>query len=165
MTINATLQHAKTLLDGLAIPGQTTALTAFVAPPPVNDDQAGPPAVYVWAADGTEGRQAVPRGTAPAAGWKTTQHILSLWVTWFDAADAADADVAFPAVMDAILQALRSSADPAEVTDPLTSAASNLVDLGEDMTWTYVPPQALADQRWLRYDAEIKTTVTEEFQA
>lgn len=165
MTVNATMGYIKSLLDGLTIPGQTAAMVAHVTPPVVDDDPDAPPTAYVWASDGEEKRQAVPRGTPPAAGWKTTTHTLSVWLTWPGDPSATDADTAFPATLDAVLQRLRSSEDPAAVSDPYTAASSVLVDVGEKMTWTLYGPRTLADQRWVRYDAEIHATVTEEFQA
>lgn len=168
MSLNATLGYVKGLLDGLAIPGQTDTLVAFIAPPPVDDDPAAPPTVYVWAADGTEKRLAVPRADPTAGnpgGEKTANHAVTLWVTWPNAIDAADADTGFPAVLDAIMATLRTSPDPAQVTDPLTGAQSELVDVGENMTWMYAPPHALADQRWVRYDAEIRVPILEVFQS
>jgi len=74
-------------------------------------------------------------------------------------------DTSFPALLDAVMDALRTCPDPQVVTDPYTGRQSNMVNLGEDMTYTYVPPHSTADQRQLRFDARITARLLELVQA
>lgn len=138
-------------------------LEAFIAPLAVNSSER--PAAYVWAVTQTEKRQSVPRGTPPNAGWKEANYLVEVYLTYNDQADAADADFAFPSVIDVVMQTFRSSTDPVQVTDALTGAESWLVDIGERLEFQYIPVHSLADQRMIRYDARVGVTVTEEFQA
>lgn len=147
----------KTRLDGLVIPGPADvgALEAFITPPDPRDDP--PPAAYIWPANGSETRQSFPRNTGPGtpAGWKNSRPNMQVYLTWFDSAGDPYADNAFPSVIDAVMHALRTSPDPAEVTDPNTGEVSWLAGVGEEMSWQGLGITAVADQRWLRYDAMI----------
>lgn len=163
MPLNTVQAYLKGLLDGLAIPGNVGNLEAYITPPDPRDDP--PPAAYIWPASGDEKRQAMPRGNPPGAGWKTLTHSVHVYLTWFNAADDPNADSAFPAVIDTVMTALRSAPNPVRASDPYTGQVSDLVDIGEQMTWDYGPVHAVADQRWLRYDCLITVTVTELIQA
>lgn len=157
----------KAQLDGLIVPGSANVgpLEAFITPPDPNE---GPqPAAYIWPSDGHEKRQTMPRNTGPGtpAGWKEVRPNIDVYLTWFNSADDPYADVAFPSVIDAIMQKLRTSPDPAEVVDPDSGLVCHLVGVGEEMSWQALSVTATRDQRMLRYDALILVPFLELIQA
>jgi hypothetical protein len=167
--VNTVHQFLKSVLDGLIIPGEAGTLAAFISPPAVRDEP--PPAIYLWSARGGEKRQSLPRagtGYLPAtqSGWKQIDHTVEGYLTWFGDNSDSQADVSFPAVIDCVMQALRSTTDPVyKAIDALTGQQSELFATGERMNYEMVPPRATADQRYFRYDALITINVSEAFQA
>lgn len=159
----------KEILDGLVIPGSAGTLEAFITPPSVREEP--PPAIYIWSARGNESRQSLPRAKAPyqpigQSGWKQIDHTIDGYLTWFDENMDPDVDHAFGAVVDAVMQALRSSEDPIYYyTDPLTGQQSEIYAIGEKMSYEMAPPRATADQRFLRFDALITIYCFEAFQS
>jgi hypothetical protein len=168
MPVNTVHRALLEILDGLILPGTTGTLAAFITPPDPRDDP--PPAIYLWASRGSERRQALPRGNTPGAGslagWKEIDHIVEGYLTWFGEDTDPDADTNFPAVLDAVMFALRTSGQsPLYTSDPLTGLQSDLVDIGERIEYELVPPRSTANQRYLRYDALLTIHVLEFFQA
>lgn len=168
MGVNTVLQGIYGIVNGLIVPGTAGVLEAFIMPVDPRDDP--PPAIYLWSSSGDESRESLPRsgvpGTPPSfSGWKEINHRVTAYLTWFQDNSDPAADVAFPSVVDVTMQALRSSTNPLYTNDPQTGAPSDLVDIGERMTYTLVPPRAVADQRYLRCDAQIIIPVLEVFQA
>jgi hypothetical protein len=166
--LNSTQLYIKGMLDGLIVPGNSLPLQAYITPEDPRDDEN--PAAYIWPSTGDENRQAVPRVGADIynpseAGWKTMNHQMSVWVTWFNDDGDPNPDISFPAVIDVIMYTLRSSANPAVVYDPLTALPSQLIDVGERMTYHMAGVRTAADQRFLRYDAELTLSIIEELQS
>jgi hypothetical protein len=167
MGINTCQLFVQGLLQGLQPPGDTGLngpIQALITP--YDPDEDGVPRIYVWPSAGPERRLAWPRNTGPntPAGWKQITHNLELFMVWFDDSDAdPNIDINFPALIDFVMFTLRTCADPAEVTDPFTGSSWLLLDIGENMNYTYVPPRSTADQRILRYDAKITMPVIEYF--
>ena len=153
-------------IDGVPVPSSSGSLEAFISPPNPNEETLRP-GVYVWDSIGPEKRRAIPRGNVllGTAGWKEIDHTAHLWVIWFGEETDPDADTAFPSVIDTITKVLRGSANPAEVNDPLTGDLSLLIDVGERINYDYPPVRAVADQRYLRYDAQFSLPILELFQA
>lgn len=173
MPVNVVLQALKGILNGLVLPGGSGTLEAFISPP--NPRAEAPPAIYIWASRGPESRQALPRNqtstpvTAPVtqaqAGWKELNHSVDAYLVWFGSADSPNADVNFPLAIDGVMDALRTGPSPLYTSDPETGRQSDLVDIGERMTYQLIPPRAVANQRQLRYDCLITIQVLEIFQA
>jgi hypothetical protein len=173
MPVTVVLTALKAILDGLVLPGGCGALDAYITPP--NPRDAPPPAIYLWSARGPEKRQSLPRNqtstpvTSPIgpsqAGWKEIRHSVDAYLTWFGQADQPDADTNFPRAIDGIMMALRTGPSPLYTSDPATGVQSDLVNIGEEMTYQMVPPRAAASQRLLRYDCLITIQCTEFFQA
>jgi hypothetical protein len=166
MPLNSTQLWVQSLLQGLIVPGNAGQLQAYITPEDPRDTNT--PAAYIWPARGDEERQSMPRANAPGVvspGWKIMVHDIDVYLTWFNDDSDPEADITFPAVIDCVMDVLRSSADPAVLTDALTGRVSQLIDLGEKMTWTFGGVRATADQRYLRYDALLTLTVTEELQS
>ena len=170
MPLNSTQLYLLSLLDGLPLPGpagQSGQLACYITPPdPGNLDV---PTAYIWPVSGEERRLTTPRGSGPNVnqpGWKHITHRVQLYLAFVGAGDDPAADTTFPAVIDAVMAALRPSADEVVVTDPVTGILSSLLlGIGEDMSYEYAVVKTLADQRYFRYDARLTVTVNEYFQA
>jgi len=172
MGVSVVLSTLRTMLNGVTLPGMIGTLEAFITPPDPREDP--PPAAYIWSSRGRESRQSLPRnqtmvqppGTGFAqAAFKTIDHTVDVYVTWFGEATAPDADAAFPQGLDGIMQILRTGPSPLSVTDPATGIQSELVDIGERMNYQLVPMRSVRDQRILRYDCAFTLMILEEFQA
>jgi len=156
----------KGLLDGLNMPSALPGMRAFIMPPDPNDESQFPTA-YVWPADFDESRDpggggSLNRNTGlgTASGQKAIEHSIEVFIVFFQAGDAPDADSLFPGIVDAAMSALRTSADPAPVTDPYTNAPSTLIDVGEVMRGRIVV-SATQDQAINRLDCLLTCTVHE----
>jgi hypothetical protein len=166
--LNSAQLFIRDTLDGTSPPGDTGLSGPLVALiTPYDPDQSGAPRAYVWPSMGREKRRAKPRNHGPGtpAAVKDLNHTVEVFLVWFDSDSDPDADINFPGLIDYVMDLLRTCDNPALVTDPLTGRVSQLVDIGEDMTYTYVPPRSTADQRILRYDARISVPFLETFQA
>jgi len=90
---------------------------------------------------------------------------MDIYLTWFSANSGRQADPAFPAMVDAIMLALRTSQpNPASITDPNTEVTSTIYNVGEKMNYR-TGIESTADERWLRYDALIVCDIWEVFNA
>ena len=170
MPIVSAQTYVKGILAGMVPPGDTgirQPIDSLITPldPDVNPD--GIARCYVWPAKGPEKRLAIPRnsGKGTPAGWKQITHQLEIFMVWMDSPDDPAADVNFPLFIDFVMDELRTSPNPAQFTDPDTGRASNMVNLGEVMTYDYVPPRTLESQAMRRYDARIQCSLLELFQS
>ena len=160
----------QSILTGLTPPGKTGIkgpIDSLITPldPDVNPD--GIARVYVWPASGPEKRRAMPRNTGPGApaGWKQITHALEIFLVWMDYPDDPQADVNFPLLIDYVMMILRTSPNPALYTDPDTGVVSSMVNLGEVMSYDFVPPRTLEPDAMRRYDSRIRCSLLELFQA
>lgn len=168
MPIVSTMRFIQGLIDGTTPPGDTGIpgpLVALITP--YDPDDSGEARAYIWPSTGTENRRAIPRNTGPntPAGWKNARHTVDVFLVWFDSDDDQNADTNFPALIDFVMDLLRTCNDPAQVTDPDTGRISQQINIGEEMTYEYVPPMSMEDQRYLRYDAKITVHALEMFQS
>jgi hypothetical protein len=86
---------------------------------------------------------------------------MDVYITWFSSNSGRQQDPAFPAIVDAVLMALRySQPNPAELTDPATNLTSTVYNVGESIKYR-TGVEATADERWLRYDALLQVTCWE----
>ena len=91
----------------------------------------------------------------------TVLHQMDVYVTWFGPNKGTESDPTFPAVVDAIMQALRTSQpNPYQATDPNTGVTSTIYNVGENLRYR-VGVESVADQRFLRYDALLDCAVWE----
>lgn len=170
MGISTTLQFVRGLLDGQNVPGTAGRLEAFIDPPDPETENTNPHA-YVWLVRGTYRRVAGPRSRPPAnlaqnvptppAGWKRRSHNISIWLTWFEE-QGPQTDSAFPTVLDWVMMILETCQMPFTTKDPATGEASQLINLGQNLDYEYVPVRATASQRLHRKDAQI-TAPTDEW--
>ena len=175
MPINSTLSHVRSLLDRASIPGGAGRyLEAFIAPPDPEVTQVNPHA-YVMAARGPENRDSGSRSPAPAgapgpvpqppAGWKIINHTVEVYLTWFNDNQDPQIDSSFPLVIDLAMNILRTCHMPIDLVDPATGINCQLINLGEKLTYEWVPVRSTADQRLQRNDALITAPVEEWIQA
>ena len=157
-------------LNGLPLPANTgDHLQAFIAPPNPEEDQLDPHC-YIWPSAGSEARESIPRGPAPAdvtkSGWKALTHQIDVFLTWFQDDSDPNPDMSFLTVVDTVMDALRTTQDPVLLTDPVTGRYSQVYATGERMNWDVAPVRGvMADQRILRWDARIVARIGEELQA
>jgi hypothetical protein len=175
VSIAAAMSFVRDLFDNLSMPQGMAVPTvnAWITPPDPDPNAADTPTVYLWMLPGSEERKlgdggTIPRNTGPGtpSGFKTASHEIGGWLLWNGYTGDDDTDILFPGYMDALCSALRTAYPmPAVLTDPWTGAVTNLVDLGEKITWDSPPPRALADEQYLRYDAMIRIPFCELIQA
>ena len=152
------------------MPGGLPNMAAYVNPPDPNDE-GNIPTAYVWAPDFDESRDetqggTIPRNTGPGtpSGTKAIEHQIEVFLVYFMANDDPQADTLFFGVVDAVMACLRTSEDPAIITDPYTGQQSSLYDVGEVQRGR-TTISAVGDQAYNRLDALITATVHEIFQA
>ena len=170
MPVASTTLYLKSLLDGLAMPGGLENMVSYVTPPDPNTESQYPTS-YVWPSEFDETRNpefggTIPRNTGPGtpSGFKPITHMIDIFIVYFMANDEPDSDSLFPGVVDAVMAALRTSEDPALITDPYTGMESNLYDVGEVIKGRIVV-SAVEDQVFNRYDCLLVCTVHELIQA
>jgi hypothetical protein len=166
MPIVSAQNYILSVLDGLPMPNGNYRLDAYITPPDplVEYDN---PAAFIWPTDGAENRNGAQGGSIPRntgvnteAGTKPIVHVIDIYMVWFGQGDDKDADTWFPGMVDAVMWALRTSADPAVVSDPYTQINSQLIDVGEVMSYK-IGVRATTDEAYNRYDALITCRVTE----
>ena len=156
-------------------PGDTgirAPISALITPldPDVQAD--GVARCYVWPAQGPEKRRAMPRNTGAAsvaasqAGWKQIEHALQVFLVWMDPdPEDPNVDVNFPLLIDYVMFLLRTSPNEAQWLNPYDGLVSHMINLGEVMSYDFVPPRTLEPQTLKRYDARITTTLLELWQS
>ncbi len=143
-------------LDGLSS-GQLPDAFAYVAPPAI--DVALPePRIFVWGGRLKEDRFTQGRGMG---GQKRLIWQVDIWPILAMETFDPNADSAYPAFLDAIMQKLRTVQMGVTVTDAVTGTSSVLQEIGETLTLDYTTPQALADQRLVLYGGHIGCQVIE----
>jgi hypothetical protein len=155
------------LLDQLPMPYGKPAARAFITPPDPRVE-AKIPAIYIWPSDGDENRSADLGGTIPrntgvgtSSGYKGMMHRMDVYITWFSTGSGTQQDPIFPAMVDAVMAALRYSLpNPVQMTDPNTKLVWTIYNVGEDMSYR-TGMASTADERQKRYDALITCSVWE----
>lgn len=175
MPIASTLSHVNSLLDKQNIPGNSGRyLESFISPPDPEEQQRNPH-TYVWASRGPEHRDSGKRNPPPAgaalyrprpqAGWKILKHTIEVYITWFNDNTDPQINASFPLVIDLVMDILRCCAMPMDIVDPATGINCQLINLGEVLSYEYVPVKSTASQRIQRNDALITAPVEEWIQA
>ena len=79
----------------------------------------------------------------------------SSWCGWTPTQQTRPRDVNFPLLIDYVMFLLRTSPNEAQWLDPETGLVSHMINLGEVMSYDFVPPRTLEPQTPARYDARI----------
>lgn len=159
------------LLDDLPMPYGKPNARAYITPPDPRIN-AKVPAIYIWPDTGEENRSpelggTIPRNTGPntPSATKGILHSVDVYMTWFSAGSGISQDPVFPAMVDAVMYALRfSQPNPVTMTDPNSGLVSDIYNIGENMHYT-TGIDSTADERTKRYDALIKAEIWEIFRA
>lgn len=167
MPLNSMQQYVKGLLDGAQLPLNLGTLQVFITPPDPGDGTE--PTVYIWGSIANERRQSMPRhqpGSYSTGGFKLIDHAIDLWLTFCGYADDEMVDSQFPIVIDAVCAILRDTLMPKiNVIDEVTGQLSDILSIGEKISWDYAPVRSLDDQRMLRFTSRIVLELTEKIQA
>lgn len=169
MGVNTVQWYIKGILDQVQLPLDLGTLNAFIQPP--NPGDGTQPGIYIWGGRGDERRMTIPRaraGDLSTGGEKSLSHSVDAWIIWLGPAVDPQQDVLFPAIVDTVMAVLRNTPilDGTQYApDPVTGRLSQLLNVGEHMSWEYAPVRAVSDQRYLRYDALITIDIEEIIQA
>lgn len=150
-------------MDGLAVPTIAQPIEAYITPPTVEDIDG--PRAYIWGARNRGKRQTMPRGIAPAAGFKRLDWTIDIYLVYLTTPDDSNVDQEFPLIIDAVLTKLWSTTMPVVITDPTTGQVSQIQAIGESWELEYPPERTPATLRMLYYSSRIAMDVMEVLQA
>ena len=160
MPLNSVQLFVQGLLDGLAIPGTTQTLEAYITPPTV--DEMDSPKAYVWGGRLRGNRQSMPRGQ----GFKRLNWSVDVWLAYETSPDSATVDQEFPLIVDAVMNAVWTTPmNDVFITDPTTGVRSQILAIGEDFDFEYPPERVPATMRMVYYAARLGLNVYEAVQA
>jgi hypothetical protein len=107
----------------------------------------------------------MPRGIAPAAGFKRLDWTIDIYLVYLTTPDDSNVDQEFPLIIDAVLTKLWSTTMPVVITDPTTGQVSQVQSIGESWDLEYPPERTPATLRMLYYSSRIAMDVMEVLQA
>ncbi len=166
MPINSVQLQVKSILNGLALPGQSLPLLAYIAPPVPGE--VAQTLAFIWGATANEMPQTFSRAKAlgtTLGGFKKVTYNIDIWLYMIDQSDSITADSNFPLVIDAVRNAMASAQYPLLLTDPTTGQVSQLLMIGEKITTDYAPVRTLDDQQLVLYQGLLVVTVEEAIQS
>lgn len=159
MPLNSVQYFVRGLLDGLAIPGTTQTLEAYITPPTV--DELDNPKAYVLGAHLRGTRQSMPR----SLGFKKLTWLVDVYLSYETNPDSPTVDQEFALVVDAVMNtAWTTPMNNVFITDPTTGLRSQILAIGEDFELEYPPERVPATLRMLYYTARLGLTVYEAVQ-
>jgi hypothetical protein len=157
--LNSVQHFVVGLLDGLAIPGSSQTLEAYITPPTV--DELDNPKAYVWGGRLRGTRQSMPRGQ----GFKRLNWSVDVWLTYETNPDSPTVDEEFPLIVDAVMNKVWTTPlNDTFITDPTTGVRSQILAIGEDFDFEYPPERVPATLRMLYYTARLGLNVYEAVQ-
>jgi hypothetical protein len=166
MPLNSVQKLTLGIIQGLAIPGSTAPLTAFITPPMIEDLNG--PRAYVWG-----GRLRGDRQTAPRRqGFKNLNWTIDVYLSYLTTPDSAGIDEQFPALVDAVMAATWATTIPLMIDgqgQPVDAAnappgATQILSLGENFELEYPPERSPSDLRLLYYTCRLGLDVQEKVQ-
>lgn len=163
MPLNSVQQYVAGLVNGIQVATIEKPIEAFITPPTVEDIDG--PKAYVWGARNRGRRQTMPRGIAPAAGFKRLDWTVDIYLVYETTPDDPMVDQEFPLIIDAVLTKLWSTPMPVFITDPITQQVSQIQSVGEQWDLEYPPERTPATLRMLWYSARIAMDILEIVQA
>lgn len=163
MPLNSVQQYVANQINGLQIPTLAQPLEAFITPPAF--EAINGPKAYVWGGRNRGRRQTMPRGIAPAAGFKRLDWTVDIYLVYETMADEPLIDQEFPLIIDAVLTKLWSTTMPVIITDPTTNQVSQIQSVGEEWGLEYPPERTPSTLRMLWYSARIAMDILEILQA
>lgn len=163
MPLNSVQIYVANLVDGIQVPTIDKPIEAFITPPTVEDIDG--PKAYIWGARNRGKRQTMPRGRAPAAGFKRLDWTIDIYLVHLTTPDEANLDQEFPLIIDSVLTALWSTPMPVVIEDPTSGQVSQIQAIGEQWELEYPPERTPATLRMLYYSSRIAMDVVEILQA
>lgn len=159
MPLNSIQNYTVGLLDGLAIPGQTQTLRAYITPPTVTNLN-GPIAV-VQGGRLRGSRQTAPRGF----GFKKLEWVVDVWLAYLTNPNSPTIDQEFAVITDAIMAMTWTTVTPTEITDEVTGVVSQILNMGEEFDLDCAPDRTPASLRMVYQCARLGLSVYEAVQA
>lgn len=158
MALNAVLQQVKSIVNGIAIPGQQKTLNAQVVPPPL-EPLSGPMA---WITPGRMrgARQSMPRGP----GFTEPRWEIDITLDLLDLPTDPALEQVFPLAVDAVLYALWGAKMPDYITDPTTGIKTQMLAVGEEYSFEPGNWVTTSNGRMLLFRGRVTTTVRETMQ-
>jgi hypothetical protein len=159
MSVFAVENYVASILNGQSSPNSPAPIQAWVQPPPVVQ-MATNPQVFIWGGTWLEERHTIPRGM----GFKRITYTLMIWIQNATTNDPEDpyGPLAFPLLIETVLNILRTVTIPIAITDTITGQASVIQTIGERMNIAHATPVASADQRFLLNNATLRLYLVEE---
>jgi hypothetical protein len=155
----------RNMLDGLAIPGTTQTLEAFITPPTVTD--LDNPVALIWGARLAGSRQTAPRGP----GYKKLAWTVDVYLAYLTNPQSPTVDVEFPSIIDAVMAKTWTTTMPLWIdasgvpTAEGTANSSQIQSIGESWELEYPPERTPATMRMLYFGARVGFDVLEVVQA
>lgn len=163
MSILACQDYVANVIQGLVGAYGNEPLQAWVDPPSGGIASAETPQAYVQAASG-EGKRQTMGGLT---GYYLDVHQVYVFLEWMMPPNTQDGNLAFTNLIDSTISAIRESYTGAVlITDPATQQESQLLVIGDRLTYKYVPPRNLGEsgEEWFDYTALITFEVQEKVQ-
>ncbi len=161
MTITACQNYVQSLLQGMTSVLSNEPLEAWVDPP--TPGSAETPQAYILSADGDGRRQTM----AATAGYYVDTHQIKVFLEWMMPPGSQNGNLAFTNLIDTAIKTIRQSYTGAIlITDPVTGDQSQLLVIGDSLTYKYLPQPALGEggEGWLDYIAQVTFEVKEKTQ-
>lgn len=156
--LNSVLQHVKTVVNGLQLPGQGKPLDAAVVPPPL--EPLNGPKGYITPGTMRGKRQTMPRGP----GFTQPLWTVDITLDLLDLPTDPNLEQTFPLVADAVLLALFADTMPVFITDPTTGMRTQLLAIGEEYEFEPGDWKTTASGRMILFRGRVSTTVKEALQ-
>lgn len=163
MPLNSVQIYVANLVNGIQVPGIAKPIEAFITPPTV--EELDGPKAYIWGARNRGRRQTMPRGIAPAAGFKRLDWTIDIYLVYETMPDEPNIDQEFPLIIDAVLTKLWSTTMPFVIEDPTTGQVSQIQAIGEEWELEYPPERTPSTLRMIYYTSRIAMDVVEIVQA
>lgn len=161
MTITACQAYLANELQGLTTTLTNAPLQAYVEPP--TPGSADTPLAYILSADGDGKRQTM----GGLAGYYLDTHQIKVWLEWMIPPGSQNGNQAFTNLIDTVIATVRQNyAGAIFITDPVTGGESQLLVIGDKLSYRYVPQPVLGEdqQGWIDYVAQITFEVQEKTQ-
>jgi hypothetical protein len=163
LPLNSVQQYVANQINGIQVPTIPQPIEAFITPPAMEAPNG--PKAYIWGARNRGRRQTMPRGIAPAAGFKRLDWTVDIYLIYETLADDPMIDQDFPLIIDAVLTKLWTTTMPVFITDPVTEQVSQIQSVGEEWNLEYPPERTPSTLRTVWYSSRIAMDILEIVQA
>lgn len=168
MPLNSVQLYVRDLLNNLAVPLMgIPPVEAYVTPPVFEDIDR--PKAYVWGGRARGRRQTMPRNTSGQlvdgkSGFRKIDWHIDIYLVYETTPDAAELDMEFPCVVDAVMTKLWTTPLNIFITDPITGVVSEITSIGEEWDYEMLPERTPNTLRMIYYSSRITMVVSEVIQ-